>query len=771
MADRVVAISSDKQYQEELKIFSDNQLVVIDFFATWCGPCHMIAPKFAELSLKYLSVKFLKVDVDKCQFTAVKYDIKAMPTFIFIKQNKEVDRIRGGDPTKLESAVIQWIGTSFQLEPDPQRIAVGRSFPAFSDLLKNERKEFDIASDLLVRFASNVLRDPQNLKYRQIKLTNEIFMNKILPVLGAIDCLFTMGFEEMADRLLLPPASSLDNLHALRDALVDERNIIGTANIKPVVGSSLNSNVTSPSCTSGQALISGRRKLKYQAQIKSNEEATFFSSIQSCVNKAFLYEEDELQNLARSKIPVSKLKEKADKNSQATSDQTGKCLVSMNDCLLLLLLQWFKNDFFTWMNTPECSGCHGATKHSRLAIPDAEESKWGAGNVELYECTQCSSMMRFPRYNHPQKLLETRTGRCGEWANCFSLCCRAVGFETRFVLDWTDHVWTEVYSEDRKRWLHCDPCENLCDKPLVYEHGWKKELSYVIAFSAEQVVDVTWRYSSKHQEVIRRRNLVSESWLFGLCKNINKELQYGLSDESRKILTSRDIVEMVEFITPKEEFSNEEGQGRLSGSMAWRQLRGETKEGNVVLNTEKSHKFQLNAENIERKSFRIRFLPVKDCYYTTLDDPLGEPVIQGWENGVETCENVFMKREKDWKMVYLARMENTDHGSISWCIDLSDTELVVQNVDVKVTSKVYNSGKAMFSICSGDECIRVNKNGGSARLETAALAGSRKLHLNVNLCGGEGSVAWQHAQIFRCSETDEDFLGLDMKVTLQSKEA
>lgn len=74
---------------------------------------------------------------------------------------------------------------------------MGRSFPAFSDLLKNERKEFDIASDLLVRFASNVLRDPQNLKYRQIKLTNEIFMNKILPVLGAIDCLFTMGFEEV----------------------------------------------------------------------------------------------------------------------------------------------------------------------------------------------------------------------------------------------------------------------------------------------------------------------------------------------------------------------------------------------------------------------------------------------------------------------------------------------------------------------------------------------------------------------------------------------
>jgi len=66
------------------------------------------------------------------------------------------------------------------------------------------------------------------------------------------------------------------------------------------------------------------------------------------------------------------------------------------------------------------------------APPTEEDLRYGAHRVEAYDCRSCGRTTRFPRYNHPGKLLETRRGRCGEWANCFTLCCRAMGWDARY---------------------------------------------------------------------------------------------------------------------------------------------------------------------------------------------------------------------------------------------------------------------------------------------------------------------------------------------------
>jgi peptide-N4-(N-acetyl-beta-glucosaminyl)asparagine amidase len=170
--------------------------------------------------------------------------------------------------------------------------------------------------------------------------------------------------------------------------------------------------------------------------------------------------------------------------------------------------------------------------------------------------------------------LNTRKGRCGEWANCFCLCLRAMNFDARYVLDWTDHVWCEVYSKSQKRWLHADPCENALDKPLIYEHGWNKKLSYVIAFSRHECVDVTWRYSTKHKEILTRRNECYENWLAMHTSEISKKRQVYMRKEERDALQLRLLGEIVEFMSPKQ-IKEGEDIGRQSGSLQWRLSRGE----------------------------------------------------------------------------------------------------------------------------------------------------------------------------------------------------
>lgn len=280
------------------------------------------------------------------------------------------------------------------------------------------------------------------------------------------------------------------------------------------------------------------------------------------------YTDPATMALCKSKVPLKILEQRAEDNVFKLADPRDEFIVQ--------LLKWFKQEFFTWVNEKPCQSCKGKTANRGMLTPYPDELKYGANRVENHYCDKCHLSTRFPRYNVVTKLLETREGRCGEWANCFTAICVALGYEARYVRDWTDHVWTEVHSVSLDRFVHCDSCEAAWDTPLVYESGWGKKVSYVMAFSGREVVDVTQRYTQSYGLVLARRLLLSEKELREKLMILNATLRTSMDDWTVIQLQERQEKERLDFpLTAQRALSEAELAGRTSGSKEWREERGE----------------------------------------------------------------------------------------------------------------------------------------------------------------------------------------------------
>ena len=103
MADAKYVTLTDQSFDNE--VLESTQPVLVDFWATWCGPCRAIAPIIEELAGQFEGrVKIAKLDVDENQTTASRYNVRSIPTLLFFQNGKVVDQIVGSIPkSALES--------------------------------------------------------------------------------------------------------------------------------------------------------------------------------------------------------------------------------------------------------------------------------------------------------------------------------------------------------------------------------------------------------------------------------------------------------------------------------------------------------------------------------------------------------------------------------------------------------------------------------------------------------------------------------------------
>jgi thioredoxin 1 len=111
MASEHIVNVTDSSFNNEIEQVKG--LALVDFWAVWCGPCQAIAPVIEQLAEQYAGkLKVAKLDTDVNQNTAVRFNVRSIPTIMFFKDGRHVDTVIGADPrikTILEGKIQQHI--------------------------------------------------------------------------------------------------------------------------------------------------------------------------------------------------------------------------------------------------------------------------------------------------------------------------------------------------------------------------------------------------------------------------------------------------------------------------------------------------------------------------------------------------------------------------------------------------------------------------------------------------------------------------------------
>ena len=106
MADNISSVT-DNSFQSDVIEASQSQPVMVDFWAEWCRPCHMLAPTVAEIANEYAGrLKVVKLNVDENVTSAGRFNIRGIPTLLIFKGGQVADQIVGAVPKEQISKVV-----------------------------------------------------------------------------------------------------------------------------------------------------------------------------------------------------------------------------------------------------------------------------------------------------------------------------------------------------------------------------------------------------------------------------------------------------------------------------------------------------------------------------------------------------------------------------------------------------------------------------------------------------------------------------------------
>ncbi|CAF1128518.1 unnamed protein product [Brachionus calyciflorus] len=237
-------------------------------------------------------------------------------------------------------------------------------------LKENSPKDLNQLCETLIDLIQDLIDNPNNSKYKKLEIDSDLIASKLMPFSGGLELLFEIGYEEGDDYFYLPDNFPKQKLNFF---LVNLKSIL---NPKPIC--SLNSDSI---CTS--TIVSTRSNFG----LKNSKNSIFANRLNSSYQHVLIYEDVDLKQKCLSKIPIERLRDQAEQKYQIYSQNNqDKQPFKTRDFLILELLSWFKNEFFKWINQPDCIRCNSNEKMSFIKNdrPNHNEATWQAGNVEVY---------------------------------------------------------------------------------------------------------------------------------------------------------------------------------------------------------------------------------------------------------------------------------------------------------------------------------------------------------------------------------------------------